>query len=107
MQCPEDVLWRCPDEVSRGLVWPYPDVFQKACDVLAFTPTADMFGSQANHQVPRYFSVDDSDTEAAGTDVFILLGRGVGPVLLPTMDRNSPDVGENRGGRSHMHGGVP
>ena len=38
MQCHEDVLWRCPDEVSTGLLWPYPDVFQKACDVLAFTP---------------------------------------------------------------------
>ena len=59
-----------PLEVSTGLIWPHPDVFQKACDVLAFTPTADMFGSQANHQVPWYFSTDDSETEEAGTDVF-------------------------------------
>ena len=70
MQCPDDVLWRCPDEVSTGLDRHYHDVLRKACDVVAFTNTADMFGSQANHQVPRYFSTDDSDTEVAGTDVF-------------------------------------
>ena len=29
-----------------------------------------MFGSQASHQVPRYFSEDDTDMEAACTDVF-------------------------------------
>ena len=49
---------------------PYPDVFQQACDVLAFSATHAMFGSQAHHQVPRYFSEDETDTEAAGTDVF-------------------------------------
>ena len=35
-----------------------------------FFPTADMFGSQAHHQVPRYFSEDDTDPMAVGMDVF-------------------------------------
>ena len=59
-----------PGEVLPGEVWPYPSTFRKACDALTFFPTSDMLGPKASHQVPRYFSEDDTDMEAAGTDVF-------------------------------------
>ena len=59
-----------PNEVLTDSVWPSPGIFRKACDVLAFFQTSDMFGAQTSHQVPRYFSEDETDMDAAGTDVF-------------------------------------
>ena len=66
----EESVKQRPDEVLTGPVWPSPRIFRKVCDVLAFFPTTDMFGAQISHQVPRYFSEDETDMDAAGTDVF-------------------------------------
>ena len=72
---PSDVLMQRPDDVSPGLVWPYPDVFHTACDILGFSTTSAMFGSRADPMVPRYYPTTTMIRVRRARTCFQLLGR--------------------------------
>ena len=47
-----------------------PFFFHSACKALKFKPSVDLFANAAHHQLPRYFTIDPRDRNAAGVNAF-------------------------------------
>ena len=68
-QSHSDASQRIPPNLRED-VKIHPFYFHRACRLLKFKPTVDLFASAAHHQIERYYTLDFHDRNAAGVNAF-------------------------------------